>query len=343
MNQTIYDDLVKQAMSGGKEGGLDKVNEYIDDYINKNPNTLEAYIVRSEFYTEIEAFEEALDDAEKAIKINPNEVTAYNNRGCIYVKSGGDINKGLNDFSKAITLDPNYVDAYGNRAKVYLNMGEMQKAIDDCNKAIKISPDKCEVAYFNRGLAYMNIDEPEKALDDYNNVIRLAPDNAEAYAKRGVINSQLGNTQGAISDYEEFLRLDPDNKNAGLVRDELEQLKSGTTSSSAESYEVVTAKKERKALLILSGIGFILGIIIGASSGNVLLGMWFGIGIGVALSYLPEIPGIFMQVFRRDGFVDAIKVSIGGGFVWFILFMLAGPIGLLVRVLKMNKQINNTN
>ena len=221
-----YDELVQQVLI---KGGWDEANDYLDNYINENPDNFDAYLVRSEFLTEMEDFENALIDAEKAIKICPSEARAYNNRGCIYIKSGNDIKKGLNDFNKALDLDANFISAYTNRANVYLKMREPQKAINDCTKAIEISPNKDSEPYYNRGLAYMNIGETEKAFDDYNKVIELDPENAEAYGKRGVINSQLGNIQDAISDFEEFLRLDPDNKLAEMVRDELRQLKGKKT------------------------------------------------------------------------------------------------------------------
>jgi tetratricopeptide (TPR) repeat protein len=226
-----YEDLMEQIKSKYKEGDWDAVFDYIDKFIEENPNSFEAYLVRSELNTEAGAFENALYDAEKAVEINPNEATVYNNRGCVYVRSGGDINRALNDFNKAIELNANFVEAYTSRANVYLKMREPQKAIDDCTKAIEISQENAE-PYYNRGLAYANIGEIAKAVYDYNKVIELDPQNAEAYAKRGYLNSQLGNMQETIRDYEEFLRLDPNNKNAALVRDELEQMRSNKAPSS---------------------------------------------------------------------------------------------------------------
>jgi len=124
-----------------------------------------------------------------------------------------------------------------------------------------------------------------------------------------------------------------------------EKEKSGGNSApvfSEESYEVVTGRKEKKVLLILSAIGFVLGAIIGGSDGSILMGMWFGIGIGGAVSFLPVIPGIFMSGFRREGFVEAVKTTVLGGIIWFIIFMVAGPIGLLIRILKINKKMKES-
>jgi len=228
-----YQDLLKQVMSKCKEGGFEAGFDYIDKFIEKNPNSCEAYLVRCELHTEAGVFDCALSDVEDAIRINQWEAAAYNNRGRIYVLSGGGrnlpedvINKALSDFSKAIELNPNYSDAYCNRANMYLKKKEIQNAINDCTKAIELSPENIE-PYHNRGLAYMNTGEMSKAFDDYNMIIKLAPNSAEAYSRRGFLNSQFGNKQEAIRDYKEFLRLDPDNQNAGLVKDELKKLQGG--------------------------------------------------------------------------------------------------------------------
>jgi len=280
-----YDDLLQQTMDVYKKDCLDAAISYIDNIINENPSISEAYLVRSELYTETGNFQKALDDAEKAIKINPKDAAGYNNRGCIFVKSGDDINKALSDFNKAIELNAKFGSAYGNRANVYLKMREPQKAISDCTKAIELfsnTSDESFEPYYNRGLAYMNIGETSKALDDYNKVIELDPKNAEAYAKRGVINSQLGNKQEAISDYEEFLRLDPDNKNAKMVKDELKNVKSGKDSSSADS-----SGRKKKIIHMAVGvvIGGFIGGIVAVDSGYIYIGVLVGAYLGMGISH----------------------------------------------------------
>lgn len=105
-----------------------------------------------------------------------------------------------------------------------------------------------------------------------------------------------------------------------------------------ESYESRTAKKEIKLLLICSAIGLVFGLIFGIYSRNVFIGMWFGIGAGGILSFLPLIPGTIKTVYREEG-SDGIGSLFLGGIIWFFIFGFAGPIGLLVRVLKKRSQI----
>ncbi|NLD39035.1 MAG: tetratricopeptide repeat protein [Desulfatiglans sp.] len=59
----------------------------------------------------------------------------------------------MNDYTKAIEINPDDVTAYNNRGLAYANMGEHEQAIKDYNVAIKRAPEKIS-AYINRGNAY---------------------------------------------------------------------------------------------------------------------------------------------------------------------------------------------
>jgi tetratricopeptide (TPR) repeat protein len=51
-------------------------------------------------------------------------------------------------------LKPDYTHAYNNRGAAYGNLGQYQRAIEDCNEAIRLKPDYAW-AYNNRGIAYL--------------------------------------------------------------------------------------------------------------------------------------------------------------------------------------------
>jgi tetratricopeptide (TPR) repeat protein len=351
-NSKSYDDLLEKVKS--ECDSLDATIDYLGKRIIEDPNFLEAYLIRGEAYEKTGNFPKALNDFEKAVKINPDEAIAYNSRGRIFVISGGDINKALNDFSKAIELDAGFADAYSNRANTFLKMGEPQKAINDCTKAIEISPNESFEPYYNRGLAYVNIGEIAKALADYNMVIKLAPENAEAYAKRGMLNSQSGNTQEAIGDYEKFLELDPDNKNAALVRDEIKQLRSGNASPSDESFKVIKAKKEIKFIIIGSIIGAIAGFFIAVAWWhnyddilNRLIPIWVFIGWGGNINLIPTFYRFGRNILNIFGISEAGRFILGVLAVFFLFFWASaftGPIWPLIRILiKKYKMKKNQN
>ena len=120
----------------------------------------------------------------KAIELDPEFVNAYNNRGYAYINLG-EYQKAIDDCSKAVEIDPKLASAYNNRGVAYINLGKYQKAIDDCSKAIEIDP-KLANAYNSRGNVYVvGLGKYQKAIDDYSKAIELNPSFASAYFSRG--------------------------------------------------------------------------------------------------------------------------------------------------------------
>jgi tetratricopeptide (TPR) repeat protein len=77
----------------------------------------------------------ALQDYDSAISLNSGYSGAYYNRGVLYQYKIKDYKKALADYSKAISIDPNYIKAYHNRASLYSELGEIEKAAADMEKA----------------------------------------------------------------------------------------------------------------------------------------------------------------------------------------------------------------
>ncbi|MDP7085880.1 MAG: tetratricopeptide repeat protein [Dehalococcoidia bacterium] len=72
----------------------------------------------------------------------------------------------------AIRLDPDDALAYNNRGNAYYYLGEYQRAIQDYDKAIQLDPDY-RMAYFNRGNAYDDLGQYQRAIQDYDKACSL--------------------------------------------------------------------------------------------------------------------------------------------------------------------------
>jgi tetratricopeptide (TPR) repeat protein len=55
----------------------------------------------------------------------------------------GKYDEAIADYTKAISLDPNDATAYTNRGLAYESKGEVDRAIADYTKAIEINPGLC--------------------------------------------------------------------------------------------------------------------------------------------------------------------------------------------------------
>jgi len=116
----------------------------------------------------------------------------------------GYYDEAIEEYNKAIELDPNLAEAYQNRAYAYNYKGQYDLTITDCNKAIELDPNMAE-AYFNRGGAYIGKGQVDLGIADYTKAIELDPEDQRAYANRvsveqlitiAQIQSGIDNTTG---------------------------------------------------------------------------------------------------------------------------------------------------
>ena len=75
-------------------------------------------------------YEAAVRDFSKAIELNPEYATAYNNRGFAYMKLSK-YNEAIIDFDKAIELNSKYATAYNNREIAYNKLNDKESIIDN--------------------------------------------------------------------------------------------------------------------------------------------------------------------------------------------------------------------
>ncbi|MBW4611955.1 MAG: serine protease [Desmonostoc vinosum HA7617-LM4] len=191
----------------------------IADYtqaIKLNPNYLKAYNNRGLARYLLGDHSGAIADFNQSLKINPNDADAYNNRGLVR-SAVGDKKGALGDYSQALRFNPNYVLAYNNRGIARNSLDDNQGAITDFNQALKINPKFAE-AYAGRGLARYQLKDKQGALKDYNQALKINPKLAPAYAGRGIVRSDLGDKQGAINDFNQSLKLNPNFAPAYTVR-----------------------------------------------------------------------------------------------------------------------------
>ena len=105
--------------------------------------------------------------------------------------------------------------ALANHAVDYINQGNHDKAIIDCNAAIKLDPeDNIKArAYLNRAVAYGKQDGYEQAIKDCDEAIKLNPEDnikAHVYFNRAVVYGSKGDYDQAIKDCNAAIKLNPE-------------------------------------------------------------------------------------------------------------------------------------
>ena len=95
-------------------------------------------------------FREAIDILNKALRLDKNNVRAYEKLGWAY-RELNDYDKAIFYCTKAIEVDPNHKWTYNNLAGIYYKLKDYEKAISYCNETIKLDPN-IPTPYHWRGL-----------------------------------------------------------------------------------------------------------------------------------------------------------------------------------------------
>lgn len=175
----------------------------------KTVNTLlsNIYLTEGNINKNLERYEDAIADYNRAINLSPNDYFAYIDRGTVY-RTLKQYQSAIEDFSQAIKLGHhNSYLAYANRGYTYGLIENHQNALSDYNIAINLKPNTVSVLQQRGHLYNFEFKKYTKALSDYDKVLELEPQNTEVYIARGMLYHALKNYSKAISDYERALEL----------------------------------------------------------------------------------------------------------------------------------------
>ncbi len=140
------------GVEANKSGRPEAAVALFTEAIELDPALVEAYVNRAVALVELGRFDESLDDATKAIELEPSDVNvlaqAYVNRALTLVELGR-FDESLDDATKAIELEPSDVNllalAYGNRAVALRELGRLDEAEADRARACELgSMNACE-------------------------------------------------------------------------------------------------------------------------------------------------------------------------------------------------------
>ena len=168
-------------------------------------NLAPAYFNRGVAYLKLGKYARAIEDFDRAVKLDPEFALAYSNRGGVYIELGK-YTRAIEDLDQAIRIDPELANAYVNRGGAYLGLGEYARAIEDLDRAVRIDPEDTS-AWHNRGGAYLGLGEHARAIEDYDQAIRLNPESFRFYHNRGAAYRGLGEFDRAIRDWEQSIEI----------------------------------------------------------------------------------------------------------------------------------------
>lgn len=88
-------------------------------------------------HTQLKEYRKAIEDINKAIKLDPKDYWPYYMRACIY-ETFAEYKLAIDSYTEAIRLKPSYPEPYRNRARVYKMLGMQELAQKDLKTAERL-------------------------------------------------------------------------------------------------------------------------------------------------------------------------------------------------------------
>lgn len=175
----------EQGESGAGLSAVDKALKYLP---NKDKDYITfALTVRAGIYLDLKETEKAMEDYNRAIKVDPNESKLYKLRGqLLYELEKYDLSD--KDYQKLIELDQGNVVGYVGLGRNANAQKKYDEAIERYSYAIKLSPSYSS-GYSYRAESYIAQKKYNEAIDDIIQALDIDDDNRAYYLMQEIADS----------------------------------------------------------------------------------------------------------------------------------------------------------
>lgn len=152
--------MSKLGIMLAEAGRADKAVELLNMCIKEAPHDPENFNFLGVAYYRKGNFVKAMENYKKALELDTNHASVFNNMGSIYLvvflnkKDEAAYQLAMENFNRAIRIDPRLFAAYNGRGAAFNYKGNVDSAIADWQKTIEINP-YFKDAYFNLAVSYL--------------------------------------------------------------------------------------------------------------------------------------------------------------------------------------------
>lgn len=148
----------------------------------------------------------ALIDLDEAIERQPNDHLAHYGRAISLLRLGR-TQEALIALNRTLAIMPDFAQAYNTRGVIYGRQGDQDSAISDYERAIELGHEPIQYPYLNLADIYREQGNLERARQSLDSAIRFAPTYAESYRALGDLYVEMGMVAMAEENYNHYIHL----------------------------------------------------------------------------------------------------------------------------------------
>jgi tetratricopeptide (TPR) repeat protein len=176
-----------------------------------------AYFYCTEAEAKKELFRQSEEAYDRALAVKPDSWELYGNKAVVFIKQGR-FREAVEQADKSIKLNPNYADAWYLRGYALAELRRLDEALESYRKAAAVMPPGDDFGlrvWINAGNVLFDMGKTQEALEAWENAARIDPQNkmyyrgcrANAWYNKAVAYKKLGDDEQAHRCYEESAKL----------------------------------------------------------------------------------------------------------------------------------------
>jgi len=238
-------------IQGDKQGAV----EILSAILAEKKTQIEALLRRAEIYLDMQKYEEALADANEAIRLTNKNPYANFIRGCVYMQLKK-LDAGIQELQQAATGMPRHLPSHFWLARCLLMKDRLREAVEELNTVTKLDP-RFVVARLILASAHLQQGYPDGAISTLLDALHFEANNVEVRRLLGIAYLHKGEPERARSQFSKMLELDPEAARAHQVLAGLALSKGEVDQAIAHCREALQVEPKNVDVHFLLGLAYL--------------------------------------------------------------------------------------
>lgn len=203
-----------------------------------DPNNANAHYQISQVYVQLSKYNEAIDEANKAVKVNPDNKWYVEALSQLYLRVGN-FKEAINTFKTLVAKFPNNPDYYLNLAYLHARANQFDEAIkvyDAFEKNFGLD----ESVILEKEKIYLTQNKVDAAIKELQKLVNEYPEDLDYLLMMGELYLKAKMNDKAIEVFEKVLKIEPDNPQALIMMADI-GARSGNAGQKSENLKKIFA------------------------------------------------------------------------------------------------------